>query len=255
MTTSENNKLNTLNILVLVAFIGKITVNYLSNALPINGFTPGQLSDLYPNEFVPAGFTFSIWGVIYLACVAFVIQVFRKNINPKIKYLFLVVCLLNVSWLLAWHYQFIALSLTIMLAFLSVLIYWYLAIRNDITTQNDLIVKVMSSLYLGWISVATAANITTSMVHNNLLIGSQETESVITLILCLVILGITSLMVLKKSDFVYALVITWAAFGIYSKRVADLLMDDALATYGAFILGGGAAILATFAILKKRQSY
>ena len=57
----------------LIAFVFMITMNYLANALPLNGKTTGQLSDQYPNLFTPAGITFSIWGVIYLLLLVFII--------------------------------------------------------------------------------------------------------------------------------------------------------------------------------------
>ena len=58
-------------ILNIVAVIGTLILNYLSNALPINGKTAGQLSDEIPNLFVPAGLTFAIWGVIYILLIMF----------------------------------------------------------------------------------------------------------------------------------------------------------------------------------------
>ncbi|MGB5257057.1 MAG: hypothetical protein WBN44_07355, partial [Woeseiaceae bacterium] len=57
----------------IVAFSIVIIVNYLSNALPINGQSMAEISAKYPSLFTPAGFTFSIWGIIYLALLAFVI--------------------------------------------------------------------------------------------------------------------------------------------------------------------------------------
>ena len=66
-------KTKTLIIFKLVAFIATLIVNTLSNSLPLNGRTPAQLSDLYPNLFVPAGLTFSIWGIIYTWLLIFII--------------------------------------------------------------------------------------------------------------------------------------------------------------------------------------
>ncbi len=46
----------------VVLFAGMLVMNYLANALPLNNKTTGELSDSFPNLFVPAGLTFSIWG-------------------------------------------------------------------------------------------------------------------------------------------------------------------------------------------------
>jgi hypothetical protein len=62
-----------LSILNLLGFLGTIIVNGLANALPINNRTTGELSDQYPNLFVPAGLTFSIWGLIYILLAIFVV--------------------------------------------------------------------------------------------------------------------------------------------------------------------------------------
>ena len=40
--------------------LATLAVNALAAILPINGMTPGAISDMYPNRFVPDGFTFSI---------------------------------------------------------------------------------------------------------------------------------------------------------------------------------------------------
>ena len=53
-------------ILNITGFVIVVAVNVLAVRLPLNGSTPQQISDQYPNLFVPAGLTFSIWGIIYL---------------------------------------------------------------------------------------------------------------------------------------------------------------------------------------------
>ena len=56
----------------LIGLVMVLTVNALANILPINGYNTGQVSGFYPNYFVPAGFTFAIWGIIYLLLIGFV---------------------------------------------------------------------------------------------------------------------------------------------------------------------------------------
>ena len=120
----------TLNILNLVGFILMVTVNILANVLPIGGRTTGEVSDFVGNLFVPAGFTFSIWGVIYLALGFFIFYSF-KNIKKwpvsdsvkEIGFLFLISCVLNAVWIFAWHNLFIGTSLVLMLGLLLSLIH------------------------------------------------------------------------------------------------------------------------------------
>lgn len=58
----------------IVAYIAVLVINYQAVNLPIGGMTTGQLADLYPNLFTPAGLTFSIRGLIYLALFGFVVR-------------------------------------------------------------------------------------------------------------------------------------------------------------------------------------
>ena len=105
-----------------------LVVNYLANALPINGLDTGEIAAMYPNEFVPAGITFSIWLVIYLFLIGFCVYpfivkeaVYLKKIGP----LFFITCVFNASWLIAWHHLEVWLSVLIMVGLLVTLILIY----------------------------------------------------------------------------------------------------------------------------------
>ena len=104
----------------LLAYLGTITVNALANALPINGNTTGALSDAYPNLFVPAGLTFSIWGLIYLLLGVFAVyqlaSAFRRSEDlsafiDRISVFFILSCIANAGWVFAWHYEYVGISL------------------------------------------------------------------------------------------------------------------------------------------------
>ncbi len=117
----------------IFALIGMITVNALANALPINGLTTGAISDSYPIFFVPAGYVFSIWGLIYLGLIAFTAtQALSPSAEPivgPLRPLFVFSCLANGMWILAWHYLQLALSLVLMLVLLGSLIALYTRMR------------------------------------------------------------------------------------------------------------------------------
>lgn len=72
--TKKTHWLTVLGITNIVAFLAVLVINYLANSLPIGGMMTGALSDLYPNLFTPAGITFSIRGLIYVALLGFVIR-------------------------------------------------------------------------------------------------------------------------------------------------------------------------------------
>ncbi len=155
-----------LKLINILAFAIMILMNYLANALPLGGNTTGELSARYPNLFVPAGLTFSIWGVIYLLLLGFVILQFRPEnriLANTTGWLFAASCLLNALWIVAWHYQRPGISLLIMILLLICLI---LINRNLISFETG-ISKAAFGIYLGWICIATIANATAWLVSVN----------------------------------------------------------------------------------------
>lgn len=218
-------------IINLLLFTAMITINGLANALPINGFTTGELSDMYPNLFVPAGITFSIWGVIYLLLLIFIItqtiaafsdKASKYLLSPLASWAFALTCVLNSLWIITWHYQMVFLSVVVMLLFLITLI--YLVRRMDSEKIENFwsrfAVKLPFSIYLGWISVATIANITALLVHWNWN-GFGIPENVWAIIMIGAGTFLSSTMMLKRADIFYALVVIWAFYGIIIKREAS----------------------------------
>jgi uncharacterized membrane protein YhaH (DUF805 family) len=237
----KNNLL--LKSLLVLSFIACLYINYLSNALPLNGFTAGELSDLYPNQFTPAGFTFAVWGIIYLSAILAVVALTiasDKDISKKWYYAFITINLLNLSWLLAWHYQYLGLSLLVMAGLLVSLLYLYIDLRNPTapTSFAQKALKIMTSLYLSWISVAIIANFTSILVKNNILTGNISQEALIASIMIIIALGICYWLTKKYSDFIHPLVLAWASYGVYSKMSAMSIPENSAIVYTSmFVIG------------------
>ena len=161
-------KINLRQILNIVAILAVIIVNFLANALPINGQTTGEVSDRFEIYFVPAGYVFSIWGLIYVALVAFAVYqaLPAQRDNPRLErvgYLFVLSCLANIVWIFLWHYEQFGLSVVAMLILLLSLIFVYLRLEigtSTVSAGEKWLIRVPFSIYLGWITVATVANIT-----------------------------------------------------------------------------------------------
>jgi hypothetical protein len=220
-----------LAILNLVGYLGTIIVNGLANALPINNRTTGELSDIYPNLFVPAGLTFSIWGLIYLLLAIFVIYqivtAFKKKSQDtgfisKIGFLFFISCLANMGWIFAWHYQIVWLSLVIMLVILGCLLAIYLKLnigKSEASKAEKYMVHLAFSIYLGWITIATIANVTALLVNvgwNNIAPGEQFWAVLVIAVGIAIALAI----LFTRNDIFYCLVVDWALLGILLKRLA-----------------------------------
>jgi hypothetical protein len=212
----------------LIAFLATITVNALANILPINGKTTGELSDLYPNLFVPAGLTFSIWGLIYLLLAVFTVyQLVTAGQNvagflQKIGPLFVLSSAANICWIFLWHHQRVSASVVAMLVLLASLLALYLRLGIGVSASSwreRLLVHLPFSIYLGWITVATVANITALLVHTGWT-RFGASEELWTVVVLVVAAGITLAVLFSRNDLFYSLVILWAFLGILLKRLA-----------------------------------
>jgi hypothetical protein len=207
-----------------LAFLGVVVVNALAVTLPLNGRSTGELSDAYPNLFVPSGLTFSIWGVIYLLLGIYAVYqlVKHKPYVDRIGWLFVLSSVANMAWIFAWHYELVLLSFAIMLAILASLIAIYLRLfvgRSTGSAAEKWMVHLCFSVYLGWITVATVANATALLVHVGWgRFGLSETVWAIVAIGAATL--VTLLMLLRRSDIFHALVVLWAFLGIILKRSA-----------------------------------
>ncbi len=243
--TKQKSWLKILWISNIIAFIAVVIVNYLATSLPIGWFSTWELSDLYPNLFVPVGMTFSIWGLIYLGILWFVIwqivDLFKKKgseITKKMWIRFLLSCVANIGRIFAWHYRLVWLSVLIMLFFLVVLIVisYKIKIWKKLWTLWDkYLVQVPFSIYLWWISVATIANMATWLV-NMWRSGRWISDVRRTMIVIAVATILALFSLFKKNNIVYALVVVRAFIGIILKRLgAEVVYSEIVWLLGACI--------------------
>ncbi len=214
----------------VLAVLITILVNALAVLLPLNNKSTQELSDALPNLFVPAGITFSIWTIIYILWIVFAVyqarDLFKKDevsmpFLHQITFLFILSCVANSAWIFVWHYQYIGLSVLMMIILLFSLlaIYFRLNIgQSPVTTAEKLCVHVPFSVYLGWITVATIANVTAYLVSVEW-DGFGIDELIWTIIIIAVGTLLTCLMLALRKDVAFSLVVLWAFFGIWMKRM------------------------------------
>lgn len=211
----------------IIAFVAMIVVNALANILPINGLNTGEVSALYPNYFVPAGFTFSIWGIIYLSLFLYVIVstslLLKKNIDAskqkllsQVAKIFIVTCIINASWIFIWHYLQIVASVFVMLLFLFALIVMYLKQKQSnitFTAFQQFAISIPFIVYLAWICVATIANIAALLVSIGFNGAGIEPETwSITMIIVATLLA--AFFSIKEKQWAFCAVVSWALYGI-----------------------------------------
>jgi benzodiazapine receptor len=212
-------------ILILIATILTIVVNALANILPFNGVTTGEISDSFSVYFVPAGYVFAIWGLIYLGLVAFSVYQFipqRSHFREMnvIGVLYGVSALANSLWIIAWHYGFFAWTMVLMIMLLCSLIgiyvYWGIGIQK-VSPITRLLGYFPIQVYLGWISVATVANATVVLYRAGY--GFGLAGEVWSAIMIGVVGVLTGVMLVRRNDYIFALVILWSLIGIQVKFI------------------------------------
>ncbi len=215
------NKQAIVRIINTAALIAVVVTNYLANAIPFNGQTTGEISDRFDVLFKPAGYVFSIWGVIYLALLAFVVFQWQspdKNdrIEQRIGYYFVLSCMANITWIFSWHYEQFALTVLLMLVLLFSLIKTYQRLQIGIGTPSTAVRwfgHVPFSLYLAWICVATLANVTIFLEHLGWN-GFGLSDGLWLAFLLVLGLILAFLFVTQRRDVLFALVFAWAFAGI-----------------------------------------
>ncbi|MDY6827080.1 MAG: TspO/MBR family protein [Bacillota bacterium] len=247
MIRSEVRAYINIGALVLV-----LLFNFLSNAIPFNNLNQGDLSEVYPVLLTPAAYVFSIWGLIYLGLIAFVVYqalpASRENSSVKaVGILFAVSSLFNILWLFFWHYQLIGWSMIIMILLLATLIFIYLRIGSVTVEQSvydRFLVKLPFSLYLGWITAATLVNFNVLLYDIGWL--GLGTGAVFFTILMIIIAAFIALAVFYlHRDYVYSAVFVWALIGIGVRHGTEILALTIIAWLAAaailFFLGWIAA--------------
>ncbi len=218
----------------VLALGGTVAINGMANALPLNGLTTGEISDRFDVYFVPAGYVFSIWGLIYLSLTAFVIYqaLPAQRNNPHLRSigsLFALSCAANVAWLFLWHYEVFPLTLVAMVALLLLLIAIYLRLgigRTAFSEAERWLVQIPFSIYLGWVTVATIAN-ATSLLDYVGWGGWGISPEAWTVVMLAATTGITAAVTFTRGDIAYGAVIIWALAGIAVKHGDTAIVSTA----------------------------
>lgn len=238
----------TRQVVVLLAVVLTIGFNGVAGSGNLFGRDPGSISDGLPNDFVPFGLTFAIWSLIFAGLVAFgvyqALPAQRGERYDRLAVPFLLANVLNVGWLLAWHSLAYGLSVLIMLGLLGSLIWLYLRLdaMQPHTPAETWCLGVPVSLYLGWIAVATIANIVAFLVsagYRDGLLGVSAPVWSAVLVVVAALIG--AFLLVRKRDFAFAAVLAWAFYGVYAAR-------PEVATVGYGILIGALLLLAAGAV-------
>ena len=234
----------------IFTFILTLLVNFLATNLPLNNITTREISDSFNIYFVPAGYVFAIWGVIYLGLLGFSIyqglpaQKGNERI-ARIGWLFALSNIANAAWLVSFHHQQFALALVFMLVLLAALLVIFLRLKigmeKPASVTENWLVDVPFSTYLGWITVATIANVTQVLYVLNWN-GFGINPQLWAVIMLGAAVVISALMSFTRRNIPHALVLVWAFVGIAVKFPAEPLVS-----YSAWAAAGLVAAFVVYA--------
>lgn len=239
-----------LRVLNLIFFFLMIAVNIGAELLPLNNTTTQQVSALHNTLLTPPGFTFAVWGVIYSWLFLFILfqfGLFRKKgtgDNPdfihSISVFFIISCVFNMGWIIAWHYDLITLCFVLIFAMWASLFYAFIRLKKEATNAREyFFIQMPFSLYLAWISAAMMINylimIKTAVPG---LLGLSETAWSSGLIIALFLL--TELILFRYRDFTFAIGALWAFAGIlyhYSMDIGKQELNTNMLLLLAIVVG------------------
>ena len=243
----------------IIAFLLTVIVNSLAGSTTLlGGVNTAQISDSNPTLITPAGYVFSIWGIIYVLLGIFVIfqalpSQKQNQYTTKIGWLFVLSSILNIVWLFLWQYNFLSLSVILMFLLLAslIMIYTRLGIgKSKVKLSEKLAVHLPFSVYLGWITIASIANVSVTLVSINW-DGLGINREIWATLIIIVALIITILVIATRKDIAYSLVIIWALIGISINQSANQNIVNLLEASAIIVLLALAAVVLINKIKRK----
>lgn len=229
------------SILVIVATLGVIAFNWMAAVGRINNVTPELISAKYPTPITPAGYAFSIWGLIYLGLVVFCIyQALPKNAEKfrSIRTVYIASCVLNCGWIYFWHHDMILVCVGMIALLLVTLLFINLRVTETASYADYWAVSAPFSIYFGWVTAATIVNFVVALSY--LKIEMSPTAGTVLGVTCILLAGALGVIVRTKlTNYLYPLAIAWALTGIGVKQSGHTLIVVAAA------IGTVACLIAT----------
>src|SRR5690554_5533919 len=209
----------------IAAVVLLVVMNFLATSIPFGGKTVAEVSATFHTLITPAGYAFSIWGLIYLTLLVF--AVFQLNKGKNIRFFrlvfpyFIMNVVSNVLWLFAFQHELLGLSVLIMLVMLGSLIaifrYFY-RLRTALSTTHRYFFQIPFSLYFGWISIATLINLAAFLYSLQLSVFNNSPKLfAIVVLISGAVLGLYILF--SKKDYIYTSVLVWAYVAIWVQHV------------------------------------
>lgn len=224
-----------LKIFAVLSLIFMVVMNAIAIVSPFNGISTWELSNSLNTFITPAGFTFSIWSVIYIWLIAVTLRyaIGKITLPREAVLIYIATCILNGLWILAWHYGNLHLSLLIILAIMI----WLIVIDRDIRDNVPKRVRSIFLMYFGWIQIAT---LLMTLIYFQYQLD-LFTDPMLYKYICAWILAaawlLNLLVIYKERNIMTSLVAIWAMWGIINNQFDPMIIKTAWVVIAALWLG------------------
>jgi hypothetical protein len=235
-----------------IAFVSVVFINYLSNTGLLNNTTIGSVSDGLNSLFTPAGYAFSIWGLIYLLLLGFAIYQGRSlfvNVRDddfveKTGYWFIISCMANSAWIFCWIYEYTGLSCIFIFLLLFSLLKIVWKNRMELWDAPFSVILFLwwpFVIYSGWVTVASIANVSSYLVKIGWN-GFGISAEIWTLIMIVIATAINLIITWKRNMREFGLVGAWAliAIGVANNDEQNTIAYAAFITAAILIMSSSA---------------
>lgn len=224
-------------IIRVVATVVMFTLNILATALPLGGMTTWQLSDSLHTLITPAWWTFAIWSVIYLGLATIMILVawWQINASRHIVRTYVISCLCNGAWIVAWQYGYLTASMLIIVWLLVSLIMLDQYVQRHEVEHFQTRVRSVVLVYFGWVQIATLLMTTIYLIYG---FGWITADIVWWPLLVIALAWVANLAVIWRAGRIETSVVAlWALAGIYYGQTNVDIRTACLITAGILLIG------------------
>lgn len=245
------------NVLLLlfntITFFCTIYLNYLFGSGAGGRKSVGEVSSQFDTLITPAGYAFSIWGLIYLLLIGFLLNQWKdffmgnnkESIQPTSIW-FAASNIFNGLWIIVWTQEMLTLSVLVIISLLISLVVWISQLKsNSKHRPYSIFIDLPVSVYLGWIIIATVVNISVWFYGNQLL---MEYEIISTAVILIIAVGILLWLLKQKQLFSPSFVGIWALIAIAYKNQESLGFLTNLIILLVLIL-----FISTFVLMKNKK--
>ncbi len=211
----------------LIMLLTVFVFNFLTGSGRINDLSQGDISAMFPTMITPAGFAFSIWGVIYtLVIIAIALMLFKHKEAKTSKLIqatgwwFNLSALANILWTLAFSYLMLPLS-SLLIALLLFALMMILIQLTKLNIKVSFIFPLAFGMYAGWVMIATVVNIAASLVQinwNGFGLSAMLWANIILIVALFIVLFVTY----HTTNAIIPLPIAWAYFAIYQAETSTV---------------------------------